>query len=86
MSFHRTNRFRGIKTFARDLIYVSDRELCMDQDEWAHRLGWTVTRTGFGARHYRDPRFDLLRAERIVTPALALSPVPDKVAGGDVAA
>jgi len=86
MSFHRTNRTHGIKTFILDLIYVTDRELCMDQDEWAYRLGWSVTRTGFGARHYREPRFDLLRAERTAAPALTLAPVNDKGAGGDVAA
>jgi hypothetical protein len=85
MSYHRTNRTRGIKTFIRNVIYVTDRELCMDQDEWAYRLGWSVTRTGFGARYYREPRFDLLRAERSAAPALALAPVLDPGAG-DVAA
>ncbi len=86
MSFHRTNRTHGIKTFILDVIYVTDRELYMDQDEWAYRLGWTVTRTGFGTRHYREPRFDLLKAERTTAPALALAPVRDEGVGGDVAA
>ncbi|WP_433371238.1 hypothetical protein [Streptosporangium sp. CA-115845] len=86
MSFHRTKGLCGIKTLILDLIYIIDRELCMDQDEWAHRLGWTVTRTGFVSRHYREPRFDLLAAERTAAPALALAPVPGKRAGGDVAA
>ncbi|MFG2072034.1 hypothetical protein [Nonomuraea maritima] len=39
----------------------TDREICMEPDEFAHRMGWTVKRTGFGARRYRDPRFDQLR-------------------------
>ncbi|MFI6293816.1 hypothetical protein ACIBEJ_19665 [Nonomuraea sp. NPDC050790] len=33
----------------------------MEPDEFAHRRGWTVARTGFGARRYRDPRFDQLK-------------------------
>ncbi|MEV0626395.1 hypothetical protein ACI2LC_06400 [Nonomuraea wenchangensis] len=33
----------------------------MEPDEFAYHVGWTVTRTGFGARRYRDPRFDQLR-------------------------
>ncbi|WP_268961226.1 hypothetical protein [Nonomuraea cypriaca] len=33
----------------------------MEPDEFAHRMGWTVSRTGFCARAYRDPRFDQLR-------------------------
>jgi hypothetical protein len=86
MSFHGTKGLCGIKAFILNLIDASDRELCMDQDEWACRLGWTVTRTGFGARHYRDPRFDLLRAERIAAPAFALAPTPDEGVSGNVAA
>lgn len=86
MSFHRTKRPCGIKTLILDLIYVIDRELYMDQDEWAHRLGWTVTRTGFGSRSYRDARFDLLKIERTTAPAFALAPVPQKVGGDDVGA
>jgi hypothetical protein len=78
MSFHGIKGLSGIKSLILDLIDVSDQKLCVDQDEWARRLGWTVTRTGFGARHYRDPRFDLLRAERIAAPAFALAPTPDR--------
>ncbi|MFC7103674.1 hypothetical protein ACFQQB_26510 [Nonomuraea rubra] len=33
----------------------------MEPDEFAYRVGWTVTKTGFGSRRYRDPRFDQLR-------------------------
>ncbi|WP_433499249.1 hypothetical protein ACQP1K_02505 [Sphaerimonospora sp. CA-214678] len=40
---------------------LADRALCADQDRWARELQWTVNRTGFGARLYRDPRFDLVR-------------------------
>ncbi|MEV5412455.1 hypothetical protein AB0K60_26930 [Thermopolyspora sp. NPDC052614] len=43
-----------------------DRSLCVDQDWWAHLLGWKVTRIGFGARDYRDPRFDILHLIREV--------------------
>ncbi|GAA2880612.1 hypothetical protein GCM10010517_43260 [Streptosporangium fragile] len=93
MSSHGTKGLYGIKTSFLDLIYRADRELCMDQDEWAYRLGWTVTTVGFGARRYRDPRFDLLKAARATAPALALAPVPDapvptpgREAGGDAPA
>lgn len=55
-----------IKSRIRELIAWADREICMEPDEFAYHVGWTVTRTGFGARRYRDPRFDQLR-------------VPDKV-------
>ncbi|WP_370018368.1 hypothetical protein [Planotetraspora sp. GP83] len=40
---------------------MADSALCADQDRWARQLRWTVSRTGFGARLYRDPRFDLVR-------------------------
>ncbi|MFC7590648.1 hypothetical protein ACFQYP_48405 [Nonomuraea antimicrobica] len=39
----------------------------MEPDEFAYRVGWTVTKTGFGSRRYRDPRFDQLRAPRRVS-------------------
>lgn len=42
----------------------ADRSLCVDQDWWALLLGWEVTRIGFGARGYRDPRFDVLHLIR----------------------
>lgn len=44
-----------------DLIAWVDRDICMEPDEFAHHRCWTVTRTGFGSRRYRDPRFDQLR-------------------------
>ncbi|GAA5074734.1 hypothetical protein HNP84_007436 [Thermocatellispora tengchongensis] len=53
-----------IKSWVLDLADRADRALCMEEDEFAHRIGWTVTRTGFGSRRYRDPRFDLLTAAR----------------------
>ncbi|WP_169789177.1 hypothetical protein [Nonomuraea candida] len=46
------------------LVARADRAVCAGQDERARRHGWTVTRTGFGSRRYRDPRFDALRAAR----------------------
>ncbi|MBX6383505.1 MAG: hypothetical protein IRZ07_11130 [Microbispora sp.] len=45
----------------KDRMAMADRALCADQDRWARELKWTVSRTGFGARVYRDPRFDLVR-------------------------
>ncbi|MDF5754895.1 hypothetical protein [Spongiactinospora sp. TRM90649] len=42
-----------------------DREICMEEDEFAHRIGWTVIKGGFGQRRYRDPRFDQLKADRL---------------------
>ncbi|MFC6559338.1 hypothetical protein [Nonomuraea cavernae] len=33
----------------------------MEPDEFAFRRDWTVSKSGFGARTYRDPRFDQLR-------------------------
>ncbi|SDQ74679.1 hypothetical protein [Thermostaphylospora chromogena] len=59
---------KGTKGLARFTSWIgglldrADRSLCMEEDEFAHRRGWTVTKTGFGARLYRDPRFDLLKA------------------------
>ncbi|MFG3438006.1 hypothetical protein ACGF0J_12270 [Nonomuraea sp. NPDC047897] len=50
-----------IKSRIRELIAWADREICMEPDEFAFRRGWTVSRAGFGARVYRDPRFDQLR-------------------------
>ncbi|WP_142261138.1 hypothetical protein [Thermopolyspora flexuosa] len=52
---------KTLKARIRGSLDRADRSLCIDQDWWAHRLGWQVSRTGFGARRYRDPRFDLLR-------------------------
>jgi hypothetical protein len=56
-------RYR-IKTWVLGLIDLADRELCMEEDEFAYRVQWTVTKAGFGARRYRDPRFDQLKADR----------------------
>ncbi|MFF3442103.1 hypothetical protein [Streptosporangium sp. NPDC002721] len=39
-------------------VAQADEVLCARDDRIAERLGWQVTRTGFGARTYRDPRFD----------------------------
>jgi len=54
MPLYVTAWFNRIKTQA-------DMALCRDQDRWAGELGWTVVWLGFGARDYRDPRFDLVR-------------------------
>jgi hypothetical protein len=67
--FHRTAGLALSKSFKRRIsafIRRIDRSLCVDQDWWALLLGWEVTRTGFGARHYRDPRFDILHLIREV--------------------
>ncbi|ETK34457.1 hypothetical protein GCM10009530_10320 [Microbispora corallina] len=45
----------------RTRMTMADLALCADQDRWARQLKWTVNRTGFGARQYRDPRFDLVQ-------------------------
>ncbi|WP_143043921.1 hypothetical protein [Nonomuraea jiangxiensis] len=47
------------------LVARADHELCAEEDDRARRRGWTVTKTGFGARRYRDPRFDALKAARL---------------------
>lgn len=56
-----------IKSRIRELIAWTDREICMEPDEFAHHIGWTVTRTGFGSRRYRDPRFDQLAVPQRMT-------------------
>lgn len=59
-----TARLSLSKTFTNRIatfVARADRSLCLDQDWWAWLLGWEVTRLGFGARGYRDPRFDILR-------------------------
>ncbi|NUP25001.1 MAG: hypothetical protein HOZ81_54885 [Streptomyces sp.] len=55
-----TKGLSRIKSRIRELVSWADREICMEPDEFAMYRGWTVTRTGFGARSYRDPRFDQL--------------------------
>lgn len=64
MSHHATKSMHQIKVILAGLAGRTDQALCADQDGWAQRLGWTVTRTGFGARRYRDPRFDGRAAQR----------------------
>jgi len=60
---------RGTKGLSRlmawllDLLDRADRSLCVEEDEFAVRMGWTVTKTGFGSRLYRDPRFERLGTE-----------------------
>lgn len=57
------------KSRIQEMIAWADRELCAEEDEFAFRRGWTVARSGFGRRLYRDARFD----QRIVR-------VPEEVA------
>ncbi|MET9338612.1 hypothetical protein [Nonomuraea sp. NPDC003804] len=63
-----TKGLSRIKSPARELIAGwiawADRDICMEPDEFAHRRGWTVSRTRFGSRSYRDPRFDQLKVPR----------------------
>ncbi|GGS62542.1 hypothetical protein GCM10010156_21850 [Planobispora rosea] len=73
MHFHGTNGISRVKIWVLHQIDRADQELCMDQDEWAYRLGWTVKKTGFGGRHYRNPLFDLQKAERIYAEVYAES-------------
>lgn len=51
---------KSLKSRISAFLRQADRSLCADQDWWALLLGWQVTRTGFGARAYRDPRFDIV--------------------------
>jgi hypothetical protein len=59
--------FRASKIFVRTKELVDrwlslvDQAICAREDEQARRHGWQITRTGLGARRYRDPRFDLLK-------------------------
>ncbi|MCG5215204.1 hypothetical protein [Streptosporangium sp. KLBMP 9127] len=57
-----TKGIARIKSWLLALLDTADREMCLEEDEFAHRIGWTVTRSGFGSRRYRDPRFDRLAA------------------------
>ncbi|GAA0968566.1 hypothetical protein GCM10009555_014210 [Acrocarpospora macrocephala] len=61
MHFHGTNALLLCKAQLILLLDGADRRLCADQDRWAYELEWTITRAGFGARQYRDPRFDLVQ-------------------------
>ncbi|GII88434.1 hypothetical protein Ssi03_64240 [Sphaerisporangium siamense] len=61
MTHHGTKQLSRIKNYLARLLERADRAICAEPDERARKRGWTVTRTGFGARSYRDPRFDRLR-------------------------
>ena len=61
-----TKGLSRIKTRIRELMAWADREICMEPDEFAFRRGWTVARIGFGARRYRDPRFDQLKVPSLI--------------------
>ncbi|WP_146103950.1 hypothetical protein [Nonomuraea solani] len=62
---HVTERSSRIRSRISALPTRADRALCAGQDERARQYGWTVTKTGFGSRRYRDPRFDALKAARL---------------------
>ncbi|MEU4327743.1 hypothetical protein [Nonomuraea dietziae] len=53
--------FDGIKRFIARLVTSADLVLCAEEDAFARARGWQITKTGFGSRSYRDPRFDLLK-------------------------
>src|SRR6266516_186807 len=53
-------------------------------DTFARQAGWTITRTRFGGRIYRDPRFDQLTTARargtphqVAPPAVGLPPTAE---------
>ncbi|WP_043629815.1 hypothetical protein [Nonomuraea candida] len=62
-----TKGLRRIKSWIQDLVASADYRICVEPDEFAYRMSWTVTKTGFGSRRYRDPRFDQLRLPSKVT-------------------
>jgi hypothetical protein len=49
-------------------------------DTFARRAGWTITRTKFGGRIYREPRFGQLSATRTPGPPYGPAPPPAPVA------
>src|SRR5438105_21055 len=49
-------------------------------DEFARQAGWTITRTRFGGRIYRDPRLDQLTARAPGTPLQATPPAAGRAA------
>lgn len=61
MHFYGSNTLLRCKAQLILLAHTADRNLCVDQDWWAGRLGWDVRKPSFGARVYRDPRFDIVR-------------------------
>lgn len=71
---HVAARVSRIRSYVSELLARADRALCADRDERARQYGWTVTRTGFGSRRYRDPRFDALKAARLAGPGAAREP------------
>ncbi len=73
MSLHGTHALLLCKAQLILLLDGMDRRLCAAQDRWAFELEWTITRSGFGARHYRDPRFDIVRELEEVGRMAALS-------------
>lgn len=81
--FHITETVARIRSTVRALLDRADRALCAAEDERARGHGWTVTRVGFGARRYRDPRFDALKAARAdVLREAARAGAPEDVARG----
>ncbi|MGR6918190.1 hypothetical protein ACU635_28440 [[Actinomadura] parvosata] len=71
---HVTERVSRIRSCVSGWLARADRALCADQDERARQYGWTVTKTGFGSRRYRDPRFDALKAARLAELRAAREP------------
>ena len=61
MHTQRTKRHGRFTSRVLGLLFRVDREICMEPDEFAYRRGWTVARSGFGARRYHDLRFDEAR-------------------------
>ncbi|MFC6083497.1 hypothetical protein [Sphaerisporangium aureirubrum] len=56
-----SNNVRGhFKT----LLLDADLAIWARQDRTARAMGWRISRTRFGGRVYRDPRFDGLRVTR----------------------
>lgn len=54
-----TARYAQFKRFIQGLMAQLDEAICAREEERARQRGWQITRVGFGARRYRDPRFDL---------------------------
>ncbi|WP_345563890.1 hypothetical protein [Nonomuraea rosea] len=71
-----TERISRFWTWLDAVVTHADQALCANQDERARQHGWTVTKTGFGSRHYRDPRFDALKAARLADAALWAEDAP----------
>jgi hypothetical protein len=67
--FYLTERVSRFWSWIDAALTRADEALCADQDERARQYGWTVAKTGFGSRRYRDPRFDALKAARLADAA-----------------